>query len=395
MDEILNSSENQHVVKNNNPYIVFLNILKNLSCKQTSIILDANFSDEEIASLDLEVNIEATYVSSPDKSINNIRSFISFLQTNKNNLYIDIYTSGTTGKPQKITQPLSNIIRSVKIDTQNADDVWAFAYNPTHFAGLQVFFQALFNQNSMIYCFHGNFETVAADLYKYSVNRLSCTPTFIKMLIPFLTQKLPLVKTLTFGGEKFDQNVKTKLLDIFPSARIVNVYASTEGGSLLATDGEYFKIPNRYTGLIKIDSGKHLLIHKSLTGVSNRLDIQDEWYNTGDLVEYIDDLRFKIIGRSSDIINVGGYKVHPSEVEQVIRQVKDVKDLIVYGRKNSLTGSVIAADIIVNSEADKDTVKKKIIEIAKNSLQEWKMPRILNFVDKFELTHTGKIKRNK
>ncbi len=394
MDEILKSPENRLVIKDHNPYVVFLSIIKNLSCKRTSIILDAELSENEISDLGLKDDLETTYQAHADPTINSFESFIKYLLENQHHLFIDIYTSGTTGKPKKISQSFSNIIRSVKINEKNENDIWALAYNPTHFAGLQVFFQAIFNKNTLIYCFHGDFEQAAKDIEKYKVNRLSCTPTFMKMLLSFLKQENPVMKTITFGGEKFDKTVEDKLSKIFPAARIINVYASTEAGSLLASDGEYFKIPDKYKDLIKISSDNELLIHRSLLGRSDALAVQEGWYNTCDLVKYVDDVRFKITGRSSDIINVGGYKVNPSEVEQVVKSVDGVSDAIVYGRKNSLTGAIVVADIIVVQDYPIESVRQEIMRVSRSTLQEWKIPRIINVVDHFNLTRTGKVKRS-
>ena len=394
INEIFNSSENKYVVKDHNPYIVFLNILKNLSCKQTSIILDADLSEKEIENLGLnEEDLNKTYKPSISPDIKDFDSFIEFLSANQYHLYIDIYTSGTTGTPKKISQSLANVIRSVKVNEKNSADIWAFAYNPTHFAGLQVFFQAIFNQNPLIYCFHGDFKQVAIDIETFHINRLSCTPTFIKMLLPFLERENRLVKSITFGGEKFDKNVEDQLLNIFPLARVINVYASTEAGSLLASDGEYFCIPDKYMDFIKINDCNELLIHKSLLGKSDTLTLHKEWYNTGDRVEYIDEKRFKVMGRSSDIINVGGYKVNPEDVEQLIKSVDGVEDVFVYGRQNALTGAIVVADVIILPNYTAESVKSEILHVARLSLQEWKIPRIINFVNNFKLTRTGKIKK--
>ena len=93
------------------------------------------------------------------------------------------------------------------------------------------------------------------------------------------------------------------------------------------------------------------------------------------------------------MINVGGYKVNPMEVEKVIKHIEGVADAKVYGRKNSVLGYVIASDIIKEAELDKKELKKLITNKCKELLQDFKIPRIIKFVESFEMTRTGKIKR--
>ena len=186
--------------------------------------------------------------------------------------------------------------------------------------------------------------------------------------------------------------MESRITEKFPNAIIKNVYASTEAGSLLRTDGEFFVIPERYKLLIKIDNDE-LLINKELLGKSESFILEGNWYRTGDLVQFIDHEKFKFLSRKSEMINVGGYKVNPSEVEDVIRKVGGVKDIVVFGRANSIMGNVIVANIIKEEGQENKQLKERIKKGAVLHLQEFKIPRIINFVDYFELTRTGKIKK--
>ena len=200
----------------------------------------------------------------------------------------------------------------------------------THFAGLQVFFQALFNINTIVYLFEKKFNEVYFDFVKYEITHISCTPTFMKMFLPSVKKDLIDVRSITFGGEKFDSKIEKELEKKFSNATVKNIYASTEAGSLLKGEGEFFLIPKRYNELIKIKNNE-LLIHKELLGASESFNLVGDWYNTGDIVEFKDEKRFKFINRKSEIINVGGYNVNPFEVESIIKEIIGVKDVIVFG----------------------------------------------------------------
>jgi acyl-CoA synthetase (AMP-forming)/AMP-acid ligase II len=281
----------------------------------------------------------------------------------------------------------------VRVNSSYVNNIWGFAYNPTHFAGLQVFFQALFNKNTLVYIFDSDYKLVNNMFNKYDISHLSCTPTFMKMLIPYIHNPKEKVLSLTFGGEKFDEKLKGSIIQKFPKAKIKNVYASTEAGSLLRTDGDSFTIPERYKFLIKIENDE-LLINVNLLGKSDTFIFEGDWYRTGDLVKFIDDKKFKFVNRKSEMINVGGYKVNPSEIEDLIRNIEGVIDVIVLGRANSLTGNIIVANIIKSVNQDDKVLKERIKSILVLQLQDFKIPRIINFVETFDITRTGKIKKS-
>jgi acyl-CoA synthetase (AMP-forming)/AMP-acid ligase II len=393
--KIIEKGENNIYIKNENPYVVFLNLIRNSISGKKSIILDSDFSRAEL--LNLEISNTAysggKYLQeSTSSKFKNFEDVLKLLEENRDKLEIDIYTSGTTGRPKKITQVFKNLTRAVKVRKELQNSVWGFAYNPTHFAGLQVFFQALYNKNTIVYIFNRSFDEVYLDFVDYNITNMSCTPTFMKMLLPSIKEDLIDVKSLTFGGEKFDSKIEKELKKKFSGATVKNIYASTEAGSLLKTEGEFFLIPNRYTEVIKIENNE-LLIHKELLGTSESFNLEGDWYKTGDIVEFKDDKRFKFKNRKSEMINVGGYKVNPSEVEAIIKEIKGVNDVIVFGRDNSVMGKIVVAHIIKNENEDKKEVKERIKKITSSKLQDYKLPRLIKFVDSFDLTRTGKIKK--
>ena len=393
--KIIEEGVNNVHIKNSNPYSVFLSLIRNCVSGTKSIILDSDFSDDELLSLDISKEDYAHGKFIQENLSDKFKSFddiLSFIKEKNEELEIDIYTSGTTGIPKKITQLFKNLTRAVKVRDTLKDGVWGFAYNPTHFAGLQVFFQALYNRNAIVYIFNKGFDEVYLDFVDYNITNMSCTPTFMKMLLPSIKEDIKDVKSLTFGGEKFDPKIEKELKKKFSSATVKNIYASTEAGSLLKAEGEFFSIPNRYTKVVKIENNE-LLIHKELLGTSESFNLEGDWYKTGDVVEFKDKERFKFKNRKSEMINVGGYKVNPSEVEAVIQEVKGVEAVIVFGRDNSVMGKIVVAHIVKTENEDKKKVKERIKKITSSKLQDYKLPRLIKFVDSFDLTRTGKIKK--
>ena len=395
LSDLVSSGDNNIFIKNSNPYKVFLNLIRNVINNKDSTILDADFSITELENLNLSKRIitDGKYFQ-PDLSskFKTFEDILYFLNLNKSKINFTLYTSGTTGRPKSIIQSLANTIKGVRVANKFKDDIWGFAYNPTHFAGLQVFFQALFNKNTIVYIFGKDFSEIVDLMCKKSINSLSSTPSFIKMLLPNFTNPLLSLKRLSFGGERFDDSVLDNIKIVFPNAVVKNVYASTESGSILISNGKYFQIPDKFAELVKIENDE-LLIHSSLMGKSESLELKGGWYFSGDLVTMIDSKSFVFQSRKSEMINVGGYKVNPSEIESLINDIEGVSDVRVYGRKNSILGNIIAADIIKNNNISEAQLKRQITNKCKNLLQEFKIPRIIKIVDSFEMTRTGKIKR--
>tara|TARA_Y100001973_G_C5208104_1_gene343171 strand:+ start:5861 stop:6949 length:1089 start_codon:yes stop_codon:yes gene_type:complete len=328
------------------------------------------------------VNLIASMVGAI--KFNTIFDLIEHLKINADDISINLQTSGTTGKPKDISQSLRNTIRGVKLTEDS--HIWAFAYNHTHFAGLQVFFQAFLNQQTIIYVFDDESDLIPNILEENNVTHLSCTPTFMKMMLPYVIEN-NIITNLSFGGEKFDVRNVEKIKKKFPNAKIRNIYASSEAGSILVSDGEYFKIPDKYKTKLKIIDNE-LFIHKTLLGKMSVSLVEDNWYATGDLIRYVDTDRFIIENRKSDMINVGGYKVNPSKVESVIKDIPNVKDVLITSRRNSVMGNIVVAKIIAsNKSAIKESIKTT------DKLKNYERPLKIEFVDSFDLTDTGKVKR--
>jgi len=377
----------------NSYYEIFKKIVLSLLIGEEVILLDTDFSNEEVNKL-LGNSILITNAS---KSISPLLKldydcFNKLIYQHKNTWKITLFTSGTTGLPKKVSHSLDSITRFIKKNIRHTNDIWGFAYNPTHMAGLQVFFQALLNMNTMVRLFGLKRDVILSCIQEYNITNISATPTFYRLLLPS-DRVCNSISRITSGGEKFDEYTLNQLATMFPKAKITNIYASTEAGSLFASSDNNFTINEALIDLVKVDSGQ-LFLHRSLMGKLEGITFDGDWYDTGDLVDVIEDypLTLRFISRKNDIINVGGYKVNPSEVEDAIRKMKGIKDVFVYGKKNSLLGNIVCCDVVIEND---DITEPKLREYLKTLLQEFKIPRIVKFVDDLQKTRTGKISRGK
>lgn len=367
----------------------FLTILTfKIITNQNFCILDSDFSEFEMQSIkSLNKNtislVENLDLKSYEELINLVKSSTS---------EISIFTSGTTGRPKQIVHTILSLTRTVKLSAKNDSVIWAYAYNPTHIAGLQVFFQALFNKNALVDTFKKTKSVILTSIKEYGITHISATPTFYRLLLPN-DEVFKNVRRVSFGGEKSDTDLYNKVKLLFPNAKVTNIYASTELGTLLHANGEDFHIPKSLESDVLIKDNE-LYVSSKFLGKSEELQVLDGFYRTGDIVEVLSNnpTVFRFVSRNSDYINVGGYKVNKQEVESVINMIEGVNLVRVLVKTSSILGNMLIAEVVPTSEDDKIS-EKYIKDILKVKLQEFKIPRIIKIVKEIDFTRSGKLSK--
>jgi acyl-coenzyme A synthetase/AMP-(fatty) acid ligase len=378
------------------PYQIFLRIFHSLAIESSLDILDSRLSEREVRELGIETIDTAPCEPSRILDFVELKQLFAQALSDENfNWRLGLYSSGTSGRPKLVRHQFRTLTRNVRSGERYKENIWGFAYDPTHIAGIQVLFQALFNQNPMINLFDQAWEVVPKLIEEYGITHISATPTFWRGILPAISQPMMTVEKISCGGERFDPKLAERLQASFPKASIRNIYASTETGSLFQSNGDAFTIPADLSELCRISPTGELQIHRSLLGSSPFNLVDEHWYSTGDIVEMTGPNTFRICSRESEIIKVGGYQVNPNEVEEFICGIEGVAEVVIVPRPNSLTGNILIAEVVpVASNRDQtDRLLEHINQQVRESLQPWKRPRIINFVDQISVTRTGKKKR--
>ena len=209
----------------------------------------------------------------------------------------------------------------------------------------------------------------------------------------FENRDLSSLKLITYGTEKMPQTLLDKLNVLVPNVKYLQTFGTSETGILKTqsknSNSLYFKIVDDNIEY-KIENNQLLIKSKTSVagykGLKSNKFTDDGWFITGDLIELDDDGYMRIVGRINDVINVGGLKVLPTEVEEVINAIDGVFDSTVFARENAITGQVVCAKIVMNKGADKAELKKLIKKSCRQRLDRYKNPVKIILTDTIEFT---------
>jgi acyl-CoA synthetase (AMP-forming)/AMP-acid ligase II len=315
-----------------------------------------------------------------------------------------IRTTGTTGLPKAARHDWRVLSKTVQSVRPAPEQRWLLAYGPHQFAGIQVLLHVLASQATLVAPFPRQPRDGLEAIARHHVTCVSATPTYWRFLLAEARShqvELPPLQQVTLGGEASPGDLLQELRTVFPGARISQVYASTEFGSVTSVkDGlpgiglDALYSESNPTSNIRVRAGELWVRNTAgMLGYANDPDDSEDskgWRSTGDLVEIVGD-RVLFRGRDSEVINVGGIKVHPLPVEERIAALESVSVARVYGRPNPVTGAIVAAEIVPSADiavADIDEIRRDIKNAVTDLPRAWQ-PRSVTFVDAIK-TRGGK-----
>ena len=320
-----------------------------------------------------------------------------------------IRTTGTTGDPKAARHDWSILGRTVAKVSPRRGQRWLLAYGPHQFAGLQVLQHVVASHATLVAPFPRQPRDGVEALLTSGVTCVSATPTYWRFLLAEARARevsLPDLDQVTLGGEATPADLLADLHKAFPRARISQVYASTEFGSIASVrDGRpgldaasLFSEANPDANLRVHDGELWVRANAGMLSYadsgSGDPETDGEWNRTGDLVEIIDG-RVLFRGRESEVINVGGVKVHPMPVEERINALESVAAARVFGRSNRLTGAIVAAEVVPAGDgqhADLDGLREQIRDAVADLPRAWQ-PRSVTFVDAIETRGDKTVRR--
>ena len=309
-----------------------------------------------------------------------------FDRIKKSKSKIHLKTSGTTGTPKEIVHSLSDLLAGTVAKNGRDNSVFGFAYSIRHISGLLLVLQALRWESDLVDLRNLGQDELYKLAYSSQVTHISAPATFFRLSMP-LKEPLTSVKRITNGGEPLEDSLIERIKQSFPEAKINNIYASTEFGTLLISNNSTFKIPEGLCNKIEIREG-YMYVHESL--VSKSVVCESGWYNTKDRVEILDDGKIKIIGREVEQIKVLGHLVSLRKIELAMEELKEIRMSKVTAQRHAVFGNVLRSEIIINEDIDVDSIK---LQLSKK-LRKYELPMSIKVVDEIALTNSGKLKRS-
>ena len=298
----------------------------------------------------------------------------------RNNPGLVLFSSGTSGEPKAAVHDFTKLLEKFKVRRKSLITINFLLFD--HWGGLNTMLHILSNAGTLVVAINRSPESICQLIEKNGVELLPSSPSFLNMLILSNSYKrfnLKSLKIISYGTEPMPKTTLKKLSSIFPNTLLQQTYGlielgvmrtkSESNGSLwlkIGGEGYSYRIKN---GLLEIKAESAMLGYLNAPSPFTN----DGWYMTGDQVETKGEY-LKILGRTSEIINVGGDKVYPQEVENIILQIENIADATVYGEKNPILGSIVCCKVSLIKKEEKRSVKDRIKSFCDSKLEKFKVP---------------------
>jgi long-chain acyl-CoA synthetase len=298
-----------------------------------------------------------------------------------------VFTSGTTGEPKAILHDFEHFLH--QFDVARRGNVTLAFFLPDHMAGLNTLFYALCNGGTIVCVEERTPSAVCSAIERHHVQFLPTSPTFLRLCLladAHLEHDLSSLELVTFGSEPMHDQTLSRLQEAMPSTRFHQVYGLAELNTLRseprAPGSRWLRLrPENYD--VKIKDGRlWVKTTSAMLGYLNAPSPFDEegWFDTGDAVETEGEY-VRILGRDTEIINVGGDKVYPAEVEDVIMRMSNVSDATVHRHYHPIIGQVVAATVVLEQPEPVTQFKRRLRAHCAEHLARYKVPVKVELTD--------------
>lgn len=291
-----------------------------------------------------------------------------------------LFSSGSTGKSKAALHNFTHLLDKFKVERHRMVTLNFLLLD--HIGGINTLLYTLSNGGTVVSVQSRDPMFVCRAIEQFQVELLPTSPTFLNLLLISESYKhhdLSSLRLVTYGTEVMPASTLAQVHELFPNLRLLQTYGLSELGILRSKSKDsgslWVKVGGEGFETKVVDGTLWIKAHSAMLGYLNAPSPFDEegWMNTGDMVE-VDGEYIRILGRKSEIINVGGRKVYPAEVESVLLQMDNVKDAVVVGERNLLTGNIVRAQINLFEPEDAKSFKKRMRAFCRDKLETFKIP---------------------
>ena len=297
-----------------------------------------------------------------------------------------LFSSGTSGAPKAMVQDFGKLLATYE-SRRESDLAMLALLGFDHIGGINTLLNTLAAGSLLAVPASRSPADVAATIARHRVAILPASPTFLNLLLTAgLTGELASLRVITYGTEPMPESLLARLKTAFPRVRFIQTFGTSETGITRTESPEpgstflRFEDPNLEWKVI--DDELWLRSRTQIAGylnASNERFTADGWFRTGDKVEQGPDGTLRILGRMGEMINVGGEKLMPAEVEAIVLGVAGVADCRVRGEPHPLTGQTVVVDV-VSTQADQEALRSEIRTACRQRLARHKIPTRVTFV---------------
>ena len=365
---------------------------KNIVVPITSLVEKEISERINVVTVDVVVNLRLDTISRVDE--NKERHDIIKKLNIENKSGLIIFSSGSTGKAKAMVHDMDNLV-SVYMNKRIRRMTFMVFLMFDHIGGINTLFNCLATGATVVIPSKREPEEVIRLIDKYKVQILPTSPTFLNLMLMSGTldkYDTSSLRMITYGTEVMQDSLLKRLKESFTRVKFLQTFGTSETGimksSSKSSTSTFIKLddPDQEYKIVK---GELWLRSKTqvLGYMNHSMEsfTEDGWFMTGDLVEQ-DGEYIKIKGRLKEVINVGGEKVLPAEVESVLLSHPYIKDCTVHGEINPITGQSVIANVVVNEGLDKKLIKKELKSFCKYNMEAYKVPTKFKFVEANEYT---------
>lgn len=377
------------LIHNNNIIVPFNSTMK----KSEQIKLDIAFVQKSIIVdvINDDYNIEIKESDGQHLLYNTIRE--------RKQYGLVLFTSGTSGKPKGAVHDFSRLLEKFNTVRKSMRTVNFLLFD--HWGGLNTMFHTLSNGGVVLTLRDRKPDSICAFIEKHKIELLPASPSFLNLMLMSEANKcydLSSLKLITYGTEPMPKSTLERLKKAFPEVKLQQTYGLIELGVMrsksesdnslwVKVGGEGFET-RVVNGLLEIKADSAMLGYLNAPSPFT----EDGWFMTGDEVEVKGEY-IKILGRKSEIINVGGEKVYPQEVENIILELDNIAEVTVFGQKNSIMGNIVCAKIRLISDEERKSLITRLKIHCKHKLQSFKIPIKISIEDSHQYSERYKKKR--
>jgi len=291
-----------------------------------------------------------------------------------------LFTSGTSGEPKAAVHDFVKLLEKFKTRKKSLRTLNFLLFD--HWGGLNTMFHTLSNGGVVLALKDRRPQAICSFIEKHKIELLPASPTFLNLLLiseEYKNYDLSSLKLITYGTEPMPQSTLERVKRIFPDIKLQQTYGLIELGVLRSKsksdDSLWVKVGGEGFETRVVNELLEIKAESAMLGYLNAPSpfTEDGWFMTGDQVE-VDGEYLKILGRKSEIINVGGEKVYPAEVESVIQELDNVAEVTVFSERNPIIGNIVCAKVKLLKEEDKKQFTIRLKIYCKNRLQSFKIP---------------------